>query len=147
MGSASVTCADLFGAASCCVERNTPPFELFGLILQPDQDTVCRDLGHKARLHLLLVELSVVIDTAGVRWCVYTMRMARVNVYLPDELAEEAKAAGLNVSGLTQAAVRGALNAGHTDEWLADVVKLPRTGVTHHDVAAAVEEARRELDG
>jgi post-segregation antitoxin (ccd killing protein) len=75
------------------------------------------------------------------------MRMARVNVYLPDELAEEAKAAGLNVSGLTQAAVRGALSARHTDVWLADVVKLPRTAVTHDDVVAAVVQARRDLDG
>ena len=78
--------------------------------------------------------------------CVYSMRMARVNVYLPDELAEEARAAGLNVSGLAQEAVRGALTAGHTDEWLADVAKLPRTGVTHEDVVAAVEQARRDLD-
>ncbi len=75
------------------------------------------------------------------------MRMARVNVYLPDELAEEAKAAGLNVSGLTQQAVRGALSAGHTDEWLADVAKLPRTTVTHDDVVAAVAQARRDFDG
>jgi post-segregation antitoxin (ccd killing protein) len=73
--------------------------------------------------------------------------MARVNVYLPDELAEEAKAAGLNVSGLTQDAVRGALRARHTDEWLADVAQLPRTAVTHEDVVAAVAQARRELDG
>lgn len=75
------------------------------------------------------------------------MRMARVNVYLPDELAEEAKAAGLNVSGLTQEAVRGTLDAGHTDEWLADVAKLPRTTVTHDDVVAAVAQARRDFDG
>ncbi len=32
------------------------------------------------------------------------MRMARVNVYVPDELAEKAKVAGLNVSSLTQEA-------------------------------------------
>ncbi|HEY6316281.1 MAG TPA: type II toxin-antitoxin system CcdA family antitoxin [Acidimicrobiia bacterium] len=73
--------------------------------------------------------------------------MARVNVYLPDELAEEAKAAGLNVSGLTQEAVRSALSAGHTDKWLADVAELPRTAVTHDDVVAAVVQARRDLDG
>jgi post-segregation antitoxin (ccd killing protein) len=75
------------------------------------------------------------------------MRMARVNVYLPDELAEEAKAARLNVSGLTQEAIRGALSAGHTAEWLADVAKLPGTAVTHDDVVAAVAQARRDLDG
>jgi post-segregation antitoxin (ccd killing protein) len=75
------------------------------------------------------------------------MRMARVNVYLPDELAEEAKAAGLNVSGLTQQAIRSALSAGRTDEWLAEVAKLPRTAVTHDDVVSAVAQARREFDG
>ena len=37
------------------------------------------------------------------------MRMARVNVYLPDELASGARDAGLNVSALTQEAVRQAL--------------------------------------
>jgi post-segregation antitoxin (ccd killing protein) len=74
------------------------------------------------------------------------MRMARVNVYLPDDLAAAAKAAGLNMSGLTQEAVRGALNARHTEVWLAEVVKLPRTSVTHDDVVAAVEQARRDLD-
>ena len=37
------------------------------------------------------------------------MRMARVNVYLPDDLAAKARAADLNVSRLTQAAIqRGA---------------------------------------
>ncbi len=34
------------------------------------------------------------------------MRMARVNVYLPDDLHRDAKAAHLNVSELCQAAVR-----------------------------------------
>jgi post-segregation antitoxin (ccd killing protein) len=72
------------------------------------------------------------------------MRIARVNVYLPDELAEEAKAAGLNVSGLTQEAVRGALRAGQTDGWLANVARLPRTTVTHDDVVA--DQARHDLD-
>jgi post-segregation antitoxin (ccd killing protein) len=75
------------------------------------------------------------------------MRMARVNVYLPDDLAEEARAAGLNVSGLTQEAVREALAVGRTNEWLQEVAKLPATEVTHDDVVAAVAEARRDFDG
>lgn len=74
------------------------------------------------------------------------MRMARVNVYLPDELAEQARAAGLNVSGLTQEAVRGALSVHRTDAWLEDLVGLPRTGASHDDVIAAVREARDEFD-
>jgi hypothetical protein len=38
------------------------------------------------------------------------MRMARVNVYLPDALYEEAKGLGLPVSELTQSAIRQALD-------------------------------------
>lgn len=74
------------------------------------------------------------------------MRMARVNVYLPDDLAEQARVAGLNVSGLTQDAVRSALAAHRTDEWLDGVARLPRTGVTHAVVAQAVAAAKDELD-
>ena len=37
------------------------------------------------------------------------MRMARVNVYLPDDLAAEVRASGLNVSQVTQEALRAAL--------------------------------------
>jgi len=72
--------------------------------------------------------------------------MARMNVYLPDELAEEARAAGLNVSGLTQEAVRRALAVSRTDEWLEDVARLARTGVTHDAVLAAIGEARDDFD-
>ena len=74
------------------------------------------------------------------------MRMARMNVYLPDDLAEGARSAGLNVSGLTQEAVRRALAVTRTDEWLDDLAKLPSTGVTHKDVIAAIEHARDEFD-
>jgi post-segregation antitoxin (ccd killing protein) len=34
-----------------------------------------------------------------------------VNVYLPDDLAERAKAAGVNISALTQDVIRSALAA------------------------------------
>ena len=73
------------------------------------------------------------------------MRMARMNVYLPDELAAEARTAGLNVSGLTQEAVRRALAQSRTDAWLADVARLARTGVTHDAVLTAIEEARDDF--
>jgi len=74
------------------------------------------------------------------------MRMARVNVYLPDELAEKAKVAGLNVSSLTQEALRSALSAGRTDDWLDDISRLRATGVTHDDVIEVVNDARGEFD-
>jgi hypothetical protein len=38
---------------------------------------------------------------------VYTMRMARVNITMPDELYRQAKAAKLNVSQLAQGAIAG----------------------------------------
>ncbi|HDK45286.1 MAG TPA: antitoxin [Actinobacteria bacterium] len=72
--------------------------------------------------------------------------MARVNVYLPDELAERAKTAGLNVSNLTQEALRSALAARRTDDWLDDISRLRATGVSHNDVIEAVNVARDEFD-
>jgi post-segregation antitoxin (ccd killing protein) len=75
------------------------------------------------------------------------MRMARVNVYLPDQLADEARNAGLNVSNLTQEAVRSALSSMHTGEWLKTVTALPPTGAEHKDVLAAIQGAKDELEG
>lgn len=75
------------------------------------------------------------------------MRMARVNVYLPDELAGEAKEAGINISALTQEAVRAALGAARVDQWLEEVEALRPTGVAHEDVMTALEGARDELEG
>jgi post-segregation antitoxin (ccd killing protein) len=75
------------------------------------------------------------------------MHMARVNVYLPDDLADQAKDAGLNVSSLTQEAVRSALSAKKTGEWLEEVTALSPTGVGHEEVLAALEEAKDELEG
>ncbi len=73
------------------------------------------------------------------------MRMARVNVYLPDSLAEAARAAELNVSKLTQEAVKRAISARDADEWLSSVAELGSTGVGHEDALKAVAEARSEL--
>ena len=73
------------------------------------------------------------------------MRMARVNVYLPDDLAEEAKAAGLSLSGLTQEAVRKAIARHHADEWLDHVAGLPATGVSHDEAIEAVTDARDDF--
>lgn len=72
--------------------------------------------------------------------------MARVNVYLPDDLAEAAKQAGLNVSRLTQNALRGVLASTATDGWLDSVSRLRNTGTSHDDVMAAVSAAKNEFD-
>jgi post-segregation antitoxin (ccd killing protein) len=75
------------------------------------------------------------------------MRMARVNVYLPDDLAAEAKTAGLNVSNLTQEALRNALAASRIDEWLDNVAAMRVLGISHRVVASAVTAAKDELEG
>ncbi len=73
--------------------------------------------------------------------------MARVNVYLPDDLAAEAKQAGLNVSSLTQEALRGALAASQLDDWLDRVTRSRSLGIDRHAVAAAVAGAKDEIEG
>ena len=51
--------------------------------------------------------------------------MARLNVYVPDELAARARATGLNVSALTQAAITAELERHALDAWLAGLPLLP----------------------
>jgi post-segregation antitoxin (ccd killing protein) len=70
--------------------------------------------------------------------------MARLNVYVPDELAEEARSAGLNVSALTQDAIRATLAAGSTDAWLATLRDGPARTATHDAVLDALDAARAE---
>lgn len=75
------------------------------------------------------------------------MRMARVNVYLPDDLADQARAVGLNLSKLTQEALRSALSGQRTSEWLAAVAALGSSRASHEDVLQAVREAKSDLEG
>jgi post-segregation antitoxin (ccd killing protein) len=75
------------------------------------------------------------------------MRMARINVYVPDELAQRARAAGLNVSGLTQQALHRALAPIETDRWLDRLETLPGADIPHERVIEALDAARAELGG
>lgn len=70
------------------------------------------------------------------------MRMARVNVYLPDDLAEKAKRAGLNVSALTQDAIRMTLAQDSTEVWLASLSQLPAHRATHQNAIEALDAIR-----
>lgn len=72
--------------------------------------------------------------------CVVT----RLNVYLPDDLAAEAKKAGLNLSAVTQEAVRRTLAERSTDAWLATVASTPSAERVHHDSALTALDAARE---
>jgi post-segregation antitoxin (ccd killing protein) len=71
--------------------------------------------------------------------------MARVNVYLPDDLAERARSAGVNVSGVAQDAIRGALASLETDVWLDRLECLPHVDLTHEAVITALDDARDEF--
>ena len=73
--------------------------------------------------------------------------MARINVYLPDDLADAARASDLNVSAITQAAIRSALEAQSVNVWLDSLTTLGSVTVTHEQVERAVDEARAELWG
>lgn len=68
--------------------------------------------------------------------------MSRVNVYLPDDLADAARAAGLNVSAIAQEALRERLQATGTTAWLAGLPLLAERGLTHDRVVAALDEVR-----
>lgn len=71
--------------------------------------------------------------------------MARVNVYLPDDLADEAKQAGLNLSSITQEAVRNSLARRSTDAWLSSLATATgATRISHQRVLDALDEARDE---
>jgi post-segregation antitoxin (ccd killing protein) len=71
--------------------------------------------------------------------------MARINVYVPDELAARSREAGLNVSALTQRAIAAALAVEQTDAWLASVAPRRPTEVALDDVLAALDEARDDF--
>ncbi len=71
--------------------------------------------------------------------------MARVNIYLPDELAARVRVAGLNVSGIAQEALKDALAAESTNRWLDRLEQLPRSEVSHERVIEAIDDARDEL--
>lgn len=73
------------------------------------------------------------------------MRMARVNVYLPDDLVERVRAAGLNVSNVAQTALRRELDRRRSLDWLGRVSSLPRTSVSHAEALDAVDAARSEF--
>ena len=68
--------------------------------------------------------------------------VARLNVYLPDDLAAAAKQAGLNLSAVTQEAVRRSLAGRSTDAWLATLTSTRR--VAHDLVLEALDQVRDE---
>lgn len=70
--------------------------------------------------------------------------MARLNVWVPDDLADQAREAGLNVSALTKAAITAELRRHATDTWLA-TLPTPRGEVSHEAALDALDQARSEF--
>jgi post-segregation antitoxin (ccd killing protein) len=70
--------------------------------------------------------------------------MARLNVYVPDDLAAAAREEGLNVSALTREAIASALAARATDDWLASLGS-EEADVGHDEALEALDAARDEL--
>ncbi len=84
---------------------------------------------------------------ATVELCVYYAHMASMNVYLPDDLADAVKRAELNVSRITQEAIRAELAAAGSTRWLDRIRALKPTAVGHDRALDAVKDARAELGG
>jgi post-segregation antitoxin (ccd killing protein) len=70
--------------------------------------------------------------------------MARLNVYLPDDLAERARRAGLNISGLARAGIEAELDQRATAAWL-DALPRPRRPASHAAALAALDAARGDF--
>jgi post-segregation antitoxin (ccd killing protein) len=66
--------------------------------------------------------------------------VARVNVYLPEDLAREWREAGLNISRITQNALERELALLETRRWLQRVTVQRGWVVSHQEVLAALRE-------
>jgi hypothetical protein len=75
------------------------------------------------------------------------MRMARVNVYLPDDLASEAKSKGLNISKLTQEALKRAIDSDKMAAWMEKVRSDPPVEVDPDVLRAAIAGAKDDIEG
>lgn len=73
------------------------------------------------------------------------MCMARLNVYVPDELAARSREAGLNVSALTQEAIAAALAASRTDAWLETLGGGKEASVSTREILAALDDVRDDF--
>jgi hypothetical protein len=71
--------------------------------------------------------------------------MARVNIYLPDDLAKRAREAGLNVSGIAQESLERKLRTLATDQWLDSLRDRPRgPEIPRKELDQIMDEVREE---
>lgn len=64
---------------------------------------------------------------------------------MPDDLAAEVATAGLDISQVTQEALRKVLPGGRLAEWLDDLNDIEPAGITSEEVLKAVTEGKRDL--
>ena len=72
--------------------------------------------------------------------------MARVNIYLPDDLADAARARELNVSMICREAIRDALGAARRRAWLAALEDREPIEIDTHEILGTVHESRSALE-
>jgi post-segregation antitoxin (ccd killing protein) len=75
---------------------------------------------------------------------VYIVCMARLNVYLPDELAEVIRPLDWNLSNLLQRAVRERLDRDGLATWLSELEASSRGAAVHAQTLAALEPPELE---
>jgi post-segregation antitoxin (ccd killing protein) len=136
---ARIRCGWLGEACGCCV--------FLGLELAGSNDGQTLK-----RIRIRFASIALAAHAARPQWTsrpprVYTMRMSRVNVYLPDDLADEARRAGLNISSLTQDAIRSSLARQDLALWQQRVAELDSANVSHSKVIEAVNSAKDEFEG
>jgi post-segregation antitoxin (ccd killing protein) len=70
--------------------------------------------------------------------------MARINVYMPDQLAAAVRASGINLSEVTQLAAEREVVRCQVSSWLGRVMAERSGDVTHEEALRALQVARRE---
>ncbi len=74
------------------------------------------------------------------------MCMARVNVYIPDQLAEQARLANVNVSAITQAALTRQLEVLGFRSWIEQLAEELEPVILPDDrVQAALDSGREDF--
>lgn len=69
----------------------------------------------------------------------YIVCIARVNVYLPDELVDAIRPLDWNLSNLLQSAVRERLETLRLDQWLTELRSEPSAAADHGQTLASLE--------
>ncbi len=77
----------------------------------------------------------------------YSVCIARVNVYLPDELADAIRPLGWNLSQVLQSAVRQQLDSSRLDAWLSRLNPQATGAPGHGQTIAALEPTGRDRSG